>query len=185
MNHHAIMKSLANFEDIILSTTNCEQWQPFDIQLSIERSSAYHNNIKIHRPPKRHRYPTSQWGNLKHRQPESPQTPYNNNDTNNDTNNHSNNNISYILDKSTTSTITTSSDITQSTHNAYANSGYPVSTKSNNDTFQANMPLLQQSITTLTKKVDENRITHQLEIEQLELRCNTSIKHSDHETKHR
>jgi hypothetical protein len=61
MNHRAIITNFVEFDDIILSNTTNDKWQPFDIQLSIERSVAYNNEPNDRKQTKRRRTPPTQW----------------------------------------------------------------------------------------------------------------------------
>jgi hypothetical protein len=51
MNHRAILKNFPDSDDLILSTTIQDSWQPFDIQLNVARSPHYYTNKKTMKQP--------------------------------------------------------------------------------------------------------------------------------------
>jgi hypothetical protein len=166
MNHRAIITNFADFDDIILSTTTNDKWEPFDIQLSIERSVAFNRDPNDRKHNKRRRTPTTHWKTLNYNHTEATYANLNIHDTCND--------IDLLPDKSIASSITRTTNTTNSftTTNAYQHPGYSVSNETHNATILADVKMIQELLTNLNNKVDENLENQNRAIDRLEDRCN-------------
>jgi hypothetical protein len=164
MNHRAIIKNFPDHDDLILSTTVNDTWQPFDIQLTITEIDHLHSHQN-----KRMRLPKTSW------QPKNRSYAEVTN---------ANRRNSYICDNiHTLPTHSTTSTITSISHNADTIITSDKQSNQTTETNQENICTLLQELQTihdnlcnLSSTVETNRQHHLHDIKQLETRFEAKIQ---------
>jgi hypothetical protein len=165
MNHRAIIKNFPDHDDLILSTTINDTWQPFDIQLTtteLDHLPTSHQN-------KRMRLPKPSWRQTNRSYAEVTNTNRRN---------------SYICDTiHTLPTHSTTSTITSVSHNADTIITRDKQSNQATEANQANISTLLQEIQTihenlcnLSSTVATSRQQHLHDMKQLETRFETKLQ---------
>jgi hypothetical protein len=159
MNHRAIIKNFEDYDDLILSTTTNESWQPFDIQLSIKESP--HCNMAISPTEPHHkRARATKSARTQQYKSYAAATSYLN---------HNQRICSTIHTLPTTSTTSTIASFSENTGHS---SSIPSQPFTHQDTTTNNMMTLyheiRETINKLSTTVETNRVNHQKEMLQLE-----------------
>jgi hypothetical protein len=170
MNHRAIIKNFPDYDDVILSTTTTTEWQPFDIQLSVEKAA----NIYQYTTPTRtqnKRTRTSKLNvNISHRSYA---------EATNSTNHY----IEHYNETNSLPTTSTTSTITNTTNNTnqfdtsdsvYKNDEQP--TQAHITSLYKEIKTIHDTLTNIQQQVEIHKINQSTEIEHLESRFTKQLQ---------
>jgi hypothetical protein len=171
MNHRAIIKNFPDYDDVILSTTTTEEWQPFDIQLSVAKTStSYNDTSNIKTLPKRTRNSKTSTASTSKSYAYVTKQSFNHlNDSHDD---------SYSLpNASATSTITNSTSTTTPTNltsNYSSSESHP--TQNHIASLYLEIKTINDTLHSIGQQVMTHKTNQSAEITQLETRFNTQIQ---------